>query len=172
MILQSALHHPTGFWVKKSEIKQHFSQVYGCSLPLLPNKDDGGMSEKPPQQILTPTVGMEAHTGLGEVVHVVPAWACLDFNGGVPEAAIAIEAGAGLARDDTIHLSWVAAVQPDGSVGATVVLWDAEGGHGIPSHASETIPLPFDLAVTRRLPVGAVDLMVCVPPGLVQADVG
>lgn len=57
-------------------------------------------------------------------------------------------------------------------MGATVVLWDAKGRHSITSHASEAIPFPVDLTVARWLAVGTVYLMICVPPGLVQADVG
>lgn len=106
------------------------------------------------------------------MIHVVPARTRLDVNRGIPEAAVPIEAGTGLTWDDAIRLARVAAIQPDGSVGATVVLRDAEGRHGIASHASEAIPFPVDLAVACRLAVGTVYLMICVPPGLVKADVG
>lgn len=106
------------------------------------------------------------------MIHVVPARTRLDINRSIPKAAVPVEAGAGLAWDNAIRLSRVAAVQPNGSVGATVVLRDAEGGHGIASHAGEAIPLPIDLTVTSRLAVGTVYLMIRVPPGLVQADVG
>lgn len=115
---------------------------------------------------------MEADAGLGEVVHVVASGAGLDLDGGVPEAAVAAEAGAGLAPHDAVALPRVAAVHPDGGVRATVVLGDAEGGHGVPGHAREAIPLAVDGAVTLGLPVRAVDPVVRVPPGLVQADVG
>lgn len=54
----------------------------------------------------------------------------------------------------------------------TVVLRDAEGGHSIASHAGEAVPLPIDLVIARGLAVGAIYLMIGVPPGLVQADVG
>lgn len=119
-----------------------------------------------------PTVGVEADAGLAEVVHVVASRAGLDLDGGVPEAAVPTEAGAGLALDDAIGLARVAAVHPDGGVGAAVVLGDAEGGHGVARHAREAVPLPVDAAVARGLPVRAVDPVVRVPPGLVQADVG
>lgn len=66
----------------------------------------------------------------------------------------------------------MAAVQPDGSMRPTVVLGDAEGGHSIASHAGEAVPLPIDLVIARGLAVGAIYLMISVPPGLVQADVG
>lgn len=115
---------------------------------------------------------MEADAGLGEVVHIVPPRAGLDLDGGVPEAAVAAEAGAGLAPHDAVGRARVAAVHPDGRVRATVVLGDAEGGHGIAGHAREAVPLAVDAAVARGLPVRAVDAVVRVPPGLVQADVG
>lgn len=66
----------------------------------------------------------------------------------------------------------VAAVEPDGSVGATVVLRDAEGGHGIPGHASEAVPFSRHAAVTQRHARRLVDVVVRVPPGFIQADVG
>lgn len=115
---------------------------------------------------------MEADAGLAEAVHVVPSWAGLDLDGGVPEAAVPAEAGAGLAPHDAVGRARVAAVHPDGSVRAAVVLGDAEGGHGIACHAREAVPLTVDAAVARGLPVRAVDLVLRVPPGLVQADVG
>lgn len=106
------------------------------------------------------------------MIHVVPARTRLDVNRGIPKAAVPIEAGTGLARDDAIRLSRVAAVQPNGRMGAAVVLRDAEGRHSIASHASEAVPLPVDLTVARWLAVGTVYLMIRVPPGFIQADVG
>lgn len=106
------------------------------------------------------------------MIHVIPARTRLDVNRGIPKAAVPIEAGTGLAWDDAIRLSRVAAIQPNGSMSATVVLRDAEGRHSIASHASEAIPLPINLTVACRLAVGTVYLMICVPPGLIQADVG
>lgn len=115
---------------------------------------------------------MEADAGLAEAVHVVPPRAGLDLDGGVPEAAVPAEAGAGLAPHGTVGRARVAAVHPDGRVGAAVVLGDAEGGHGVPRHAREAVPLPVNATVARGLPVRAVDPVLRVPPGLVQADVG
>lgn len=106
------------------------------------------------------------------MIDVVAARARLDVNCGIPKAAVPTEAGTRLAWDDAIRLSGVAAVQPDGSMRPTVVLGDAEGRHSIASHAGEAVPLPIDLVITRGLAVGAIYLMIGVPPGLVQADVG
>lgn len=106
------------------------------------------------------------------MIHIVPARTGLDVNRGIPKAAVPVEAGTGLAWDDAIRLSRVAAIQPNGSMGATVVLRDAEGRHGITSHAGEAIPLPVDLTVASWLAVGTIYLMIRVPPRLVQADVG
>lgn len=106
------------------------------------------------------------------MIDIVPARTRLDLNRGIPQAAVPIEAGTGLAWDNAIRLSWVAAIQPDGSMRPTVVLGDAESGHSIASHAGEAVPLPIDLVIARGLAVGAIYLMIGVPPGLVQADVG
>lgn len=57
-------------------------------------------------------------------------------------------------------------------MGATVVLGDAEGGHGITSHSSEAVPFPVNMAVTLRLVIRVVEQGFCVPPGLIQTDVG
>lgn len=43
----------------------------------------------------------------------------------------------------------MAAIEPNGGVCATVILGDAEGGHGIPGHACEAIPFTGDMAVTQ-----------------------
>lgn len=64
------------------------------------------------------------------------------------------------------------AIEPDRSVGATVILRDAEGGHSIAGHASEAVPLSRHLAVTQGNARGLIHMEVCVPPRFVQADVG
>ena len=88
-------------------------------------------------------------------------------------AAVVIEAGAHRQGDDALTQLRVAAVEPDGSVGATVILRDAEGGHGVPGHASEAVPFSRHVAVAQGHAAGRlVDVEVCVPPGFVQADVG
>lgn len=168
--MQAGTASPDVLWVRKQK-SLSLSQVSGSSLPFLPCGDEW-VSEKSFLQLLTPAVRMETNAGLGQVIDVVPSRTRLDVYRGIPEAAVAIEAGAGLARDDAVRLSRVAAVEPDGSMGPAVVLGDAEGRHGIASHASEAIPLAVDLTVARGLAVGAIYLMICVPPGLVQADVG
>lgn len=66
----------------------------------------------------------------------------------------------------------MAAIQPDRSMGATVVLWDAKGGHSISCHPGETVPFSIHMAVTYWLVVRTIDLVVCVPPGFIQTDVG
>lgn len=115
---------------------------------------------------------MEADGGSGQAVHEVPPGAGLHVNAGVPLAAVVVEAGAHGQGDDAIVEPRVAAVKPDGGVGATVVLRDAEGGHGVPGHASEAVPFPRHVAVTQGPAGRLVDVELCVPPGFVQADVG
>lgn len=121
---------------------------------------------------LTSTVNMEADRGSGQTVHIVAPSAGLHIHTGVPLAAVVIEAGTHRQGDDAVRGLGVAAVEPDGSVGATVILRDAEGGHGVAGHASEAVPLSGDVAVAQGHAAGLVDVVVCVPPGLVQADVG
>lgn len=115
---------------------------------------------------------MEADGGSGQAVHEVPSRASLHVHAGVPLAAVVIEAGTHGQGDDTFVELWVAAVQPDGGVRATVVLRDAEGRHGVPSHASEAVPFAGHVAVTQGPAGRLVDVEICVPPGFVQADVG
>lgn len=57
-------------------------------------------------------------------------------------------------------------------MGATVVFRYAEGGHGVPRHAREAVPLPIHVVVTQRRPLRLIKLVVSVPPGLIEADVG
>lgn len=66
----------------------------------------------------------------------------------------------------------MAAIQPDRGMGTTVVLWDAEGGHSITSHPGEAVPFPIDSSVTLRLVVRTVELVLRVPPWLIQSEVG
>lgn len=87
-------------------------------------------------------------------------------------AAVFIEAGAHRQGDDVLVGLRVAAIEPDGRVGATVIFRDAEGGHGIPSHASEAIPLSRHVAVTQGHPRRLVDMVICVSPGFIEANVG
>lgn len=54
------------------------------------------------EKVLTATVDMKADTGLGQAIHVVASRASLDLHRGVPEAAVPIEAGTGLALHDAI----------------------------------------------------------------------
>lgn len=122
--------------------------------------------------LLTATVNVEADGGSGQAVHEVPSRTGLHVNAGVPLAAVVVEAGAHGQGDDPVVELWVAAVQPDRGVRATVVLRDAEGGHGISGHASEAVPFPRHVAVTQGPAGRLVDMEICVPPGFVQADVG
>lgn len=121
---------------------------------------------------LTATVDMEADAGPGQTIHVVASGARLDLHRGVPEAAVPVEAGTGLALHDAVTFQRVAAVEPDGGVGPTVVFGYAEGGHGVPRHAGEAVPLPVHVAVTQRRTLRFVQLVLSVPPGLIQTDVG
>lgn len=115
---------------------------------------------------------MEADRGSGQAVDKVPPSAGLHFHTGVPLAAVVIEAGTHRQADNAFIGLGVAAIEPDRSVGATVILRDAEGGHGIPGHASEAVPFSGHVAVAQGHTRCLVDMVVCVPPGLVQADVG
>lgn len=65
-------------------------------------------------------------------------------------AAVVIEAGTDRQGDDAFMWLRVAAIQPDGSMSATMVFRDAEGGHSIPSHASEAVPFSRHVAITER----------------------
>lgn len=84
---------------------------------------------------------MEADRGPWKAVDVVTAWAGFDIHIGRPVAAVVIEAGTGRQGDDAIVELRVAPIQPDGCVGATVVLLDAERRHGVTGHACESVPL-------------------------------
>lgn len=120
---------------------------------------------------LTATVDMETDGRAWQAVHVVTAGAGLHIHAGIPLAAVVVEAGTGGQCDDATAGQWVAAVEPDGRVGAAVVLRDAEGGHGISRHAREAVPLPVHVVVAQGHAQGAVHVVVRVPPRLVQADV-
>lgn len=61
----------------------------------------------------------------------------------------------------------MAAFEPYGSVGATVILRDTEGGHGIPGHASEAVPFSRHVAVTQGDAGRLVKVVLCVPPGFI-----
>lgn len=115
---------------------------------------------------------MEAHRGSGQAVDKVSPGAGLHVHAGVPVAAVVIKAGAHGQGDHAVAGLRVAAVEPDGSVGATVILGDAEGGHGVASHASEAIPFPRHVAVTQGHARRHVDVVIGVPPRLSEADVG
>lgn len=121
---------------------------------------------------LTATINMEADWGSGQAIHKVSSSTGLHIYTGAPPAAVVIEAGADGQSDDAFVGLRVAAVEPDGSVGATVILRDAEGGHGVPGHAGEAVPFSRHVAVTERHAGWLVDVVVCVPPGFIQADVG
>lgn len=95
---------------------------------------------------------MEADWGSGQAIHKVPSGAGLHLHAGVPLAAVVTEAGADGQGDDAFVGLRVAAVQPDWSASATVVLRDAERGHGISSHAGEAIPLSRQVAVAEGQP--------------------
>lgn len=58
--------------------------------------------KKSTEKILTTTVDMKADTGLGQTVHIVASQASLDLHRGVPETAVPVEAGTGLALHDAI----------------------------------------------------------------------
>ncbi|KAK2498098.1 hypothetical protein MC885_009025, partial [Smutsia gigantea] len=49
-------------------------------------------------------------------------------------------------------------------------LQSGEGGHGIPCHAREAVPLPIHMIVTKRGTLRLIKLVVSVPPGLIQTD--
>lgn len=115
---------------------------------------------------------MEADWGSGQPVDKVSPDAGLHIHVGAPLAAVVIEAGAHRKGDNALLELRVAAVEPDGSVGAAVVLRDAEGGHGVPGHASEAVPFSGDVAVTEWDTGCLVDVVFRVPPGFIQADVG
>lgn len=114
---------------------------------------------------------MEADTGLGQTIDIVATGAGLDLHCGVPETAVPVEAGTGLALHNAISFSGVAAIKPHRGMGATVIFWDAEGGHGITCHACEAVPLSVHVAVTQWWALRFIQLMLCVPPRLVQSDV-
>lgn len=115
---------------------------------------------------------MKADWGSGQAIDKISSNAGLHIYIGVPLAAVVIEAGTGRQGDDAFVGLRVAAIEPDGSMRATVILRDAEGGHGVPGHASEAVPFSRNLAVTERHAGWLVDMVVCVSPGFIQADVG
>lgn len=110
---------------------------------------------------------MEADGGSGKAVDVVTPWAGLDVHIGSPVAAVVIEAGTGGQGDDAIAELRVTAVQPDGCVGAAVVLLDAERWHGVTGHASESVPLTRNVSITQGHTSGVVDVILCVAPRLI-----
>ena len=91
---------------------------------------------------------MKADAGLAQTIHIVAPRAGLDLHSGVPQAAVAAEARAGLALHNAITFQRVAAIEPDRCMGSAVVFWYAEGGHSIPCHACEAVPLPVHTVVT------------------------
>ena len=115
---------------------------------------------------------MEADRGSGQAIYKVPSAAGLHVHTGIPLAAVVVEAGTHRQGDDALLGLWVAAVEPDGSVCPAVILRDAEGGHGVPGHAREAVPFSRHVAVTQGPAGGLVDVVVCVPPRFIQADVG
>lgn len=119
----------------------------------------------------TATVHIEADWGSGQAVDKISPGTGLHIDTGVPLAAVVVEAGAGRQGDDAFVGLRVAAVEPDGSVRAAVVFGDAEGGHRIPGHAREAVPFSGHVAVTKGPGGGLFDVIVCVPPGFVQAGV-
>lgn len=66
----------------------------------------------------------------------------------------------------------MAAIQPDWGMGATVVLRNAEGRHGIPGHPGKAIPFSIHVTVTFRLIGRVTELEFRVPPRLIQTNVG
>lgn len=115
---------------------------------------------------------MEADRGFGQAIDKVSSVTGLHIYAGVPLAAVVIEAGTDGQGDDALVGLRVAAVEPDWSMGATVILRDAEGGHGVPGHAGEAVPFSRHVAVTQGHAGRLVDVVVRVPPGFIQADVG
>lgn len=85
---------------------------------------------------------MEADGGFGEAIHEVSSRTGLHVHAGVPLAAVVVEAGTHGQGDDAVLELGVAAVEPDGGVCSTVVLRDAEGGHGVSGQAGEAVPFP------------------------------
>lgn len=65
---------------------------------------------------------MEADRGPGEAVDKVSSRTGLHIYAGVPLAAVVVEAGADRQCDNPFIELWVAAIQPNGGVGAAVVL--------------------------------------------------
>lgn len=117
---------------------------------------------------LTTTVSVEADGRSGQAIHEVSSRTGLHVHTAVPLAAVVVKAGTGSQGDDAVMELGVVAVEPDGSMRAAVILRDAERGHGIPGHACEAIPFPRHVAVTH----GLVGVVLSVPPGFIQADVG
>lgn len=115
---------------------------------------------------------MEADWGSGQAVDKISSTAGLNIHTGAPLTAVVVEAGTDRQGDDAVLGLRVAAVEPDGSVGATEILRDAEGGHGVSSHASEAVPFSRHVAVTQGHARCPVDVKVRVPPRFIQADVG
>lgn len=93
---------------------------------------------------------MEAYWGSGQAIDEISSSTGFHIYTGVPVAAVVIEAGTDRQGDDAFMGLRVAAIEPDGSVGATVILRDAECWHGIPRHASEAVPFSRNVAVTQR----------------------
>lgn len=86
-------------------------------------------------------------------------------------AAVIVKACTRRQRDDAVGRQRVGTVEPDWCMGTTVVLLDAKGGHGITGHTSEAVPLTGYVAVTQGHASRVVDVVVGIPPGLIQTDV-
>lgn len=83
---------------------------------------------------------MEADWGSRQEVDNVSSRAGLPVHTESPLAAVAIDAGAYGQGDDAFMGPRVALAQPDWSVGTTVILRDAECGHGVPRRYHEAVP--------------------------------
>ncbi len=120
---------------------------------------------------LTATVDVEADRGSGQAVDIVTLSTDLYIHISCPVTAVIIEASTCWEGDNAITRLRVAAVQPDGSMGTTVVLLDTEGWHSIPSHPRKAIPLSRHMPVAQRDSRRVVDVVVSVPPWFIQTDI-
>lgn len=120
---------------------------------------------------LTATVDVEADGGLGQAVDVVTLSTGLYIHISCPVTAVIIEASTRWEGENAIAKQRVAAVQPDWSMGTTVVLLDTEGWHSIPSHPCKAIPLSRHMSVAQRDSRRVVDVVVSVPPWFIQTDI-
>lgn len=115
---------------------------------------------------------MEAYWGAWQAIYIVSPGTSFHIHHPTPVAAVIIEACTCRQRDNAIGEQWVASIEPDWCMGATVVLLDAKGGHGIAGHTGEAVPLTSDMPVTQGHTSRVVDMVVSIPPGLIQTDVG